>query len=109
MTEDQRPPSIKDLESRIRKARNAQMAADFEHPQPSPVGQALRLGVEMASSLFVGAAIGWLFDRWLDTKPWFLLVFLLLGCAGGLLNLYRTGKRLSVPAGKNERNEGDND
>jgi len=105
MTEDQRPPSIKDLDKKIQKARDAQAAPDSGPPQPSPVGQALRLAVEMASTLFVGAGLGWLLDRWLDTRPWFLLVFLLLGGVGGLLNVYRTGKRFNGPAEKEKRSE----
>ena len=109
MTKDEQPPSIEDLAGRIQKARSAHSAADFVPPQPSPIGLALRLGVEMASSLFVGAAMGWFLDRWLGTGPWLLLVFLLLGCAGGMLNVYKTGLRLNAQAEEDQRSEGRND
>ncbi|MCE2509792.1 MAG: AtpZ/AtpI family protein [Alphaproteobacteria bacterium] len=98
MVEDERPPSLDDLENRIQKARAAHSAAGAPSPRPSPVGQALRLAVEMASALFVGAGLGWLLDKWLGTGPWFLLVCLLLGGVGGMLNVYRTGKRLGAPS-----------
>jgi ATP synthase protein I len=37
----------------------------------------------------VGAAIGWLLDRWLGISPWGMIVFLLLGFAAGVLNVMR--------------------
>ena len=57
------------------------------------MAQALRVALEMASALFVGGAIGWFLDRWLGTRPWLLLVFLLLGVAAGILNAYRAATR----------------
>ncbi|MGB1548049.1 MAG: AtpZ/AtpI family protein, partial [Alphaproteobacteria bacterium] len=102
-------PSLDDLASRIQKARRAAHAADGARASgTSPVGQALRLSVEMASALFVGAGLGWLLDKWLGTGPWLLLVFLLLGGAGGMLNVYRTGKRFSAPS-EEERTKGNGD
>ena len=96
MVENKRPSLLDDLESRIKKARATQREDRPDTPRPSPIGMALRLAVEMVSALFVGAGIGWLLDKWLDTGPWLLLVFLLLGAAGGMLNVYRTGRRLST-------------
>ena len=110
MTKDERPPSIEDLAGRIRKARNARSEANSAPPQTSPIGLALRMAVEMVSSLFVGTAMGWLLDRWLDTGPWFLLVCLLLGGASGMLNVYKTGRRLHAPVEEGqERPEGKKD
>src|SRR6266481_590989 len=37
----------------------------------------------------VGAAIGWLLDRWLGTSPCGMIVFLLLGFAAGVLHVTR--------------------
>jgi ATP synthase protein I len=37
----------------------------------------------------VGAAVGWLIDRWVGTSPWGMIVFLLLGFAAGVLNVMR--------------------
>jgi len=110
MTKDEQSPSIEELAGRIRKARDARPTANSAPPQPSPIGLALRMGVEMVASLFVGAAMGWLLDRWLDTGPWLLLVCLLLGGAGGMLNVYKTGLRLNAQAEEDQENtEGKND
>ena len=49
----------------------------------------LRVGVELLSALVVALAIGYGLDRWLHTKPLFLAVFVLLGGAAGVLNVWR--------------------
>lgn len=49
----------------------------------------VRVGVEMVSALVVAVAIGWALDRWLGTRPVFLGVFVLLGGAAGVLNVWR--------------------
>lgn len=54
----------------------------------SGIGLALRLGSETVSATLVGLGIGYGLDYWLDTKPWFLIVFLFLGVAAGFRNLY---------------------
>jgi ATP synthase protein I len=53
----------------------------------SALAQGLRLSAEFVSGVLIGAAIGWVMDRWLGTSPWGLIVFLLLGFAAGVLNL----------------------
>lgn len=40
--------------------------------------------------MILGAAIGWLLDRWLGSSPWGMIVFLLLGFAGGVLSVVRS-------------------
>ena len=49
----------------------------------------LRVGVELVAALVVGVAIGWLLDRWLGTRPVFLGIFVLLGGAAGIRNVWR--------------------
>jgi ATP synthase protein I len=55
----------------------------------SPLRVALRVGVEMVSALVVGLVIGWWLDRWLHTAPILLAVFVLLGGAAGVANVWR--------------------
>jgi ATP synthase protein I len=49
----------------------------------------MRVGVEMVSALVVAVAIGWGLDRLFGTKPILLAVFVLLGGAAGVLNVWR--------------------
>ena len=48
-----------------------------------------RVGVELVAALAVGLAIGWGLDRWLHTLPLFLVIFVLLGGAAGIVNVWR--------------------
>jgi len=80
------------FEERLREARKRQgldPVASEAPPAFSPWGIGMRVGAELVSSLLVAVGIGWLLDRWLGTKPIFLAVFVLLGGAAGVLNVWR--------------------
>ena len=55
----------------------------------SVLGLGLRVGAELVAALLVGFAIGWGLDRVLGTRPVFLGVFLLIGGAAGVRNVWR--------------------
>ena len=57
--------------------------------ETSALGVGMRVGVEMVAALAVAVAIGWYLDRWLHTSPAFLAVFVLLGGAAGVANVWR--------------------
>ncbi|HXH72315.1 MAG TPA: AtpZ/AtpI family protein [Mariprofundaceae bacterium] len=48
----------------------------------------MRVGIEMVASTMLGLGGGFLLDRWLDTRPLFLILFAIFGMAAGFLNLY---------------------
>ena len=103
---DERPPSLDGLEARLRKARAGRRP---ERPGAAPagaLGQALRLAVEMVAALIVGGGLGWFLDGWLDTRPWFMVVFLLLGAAAGTLNAYRIAMRMMPGAQTTDEDDG---
>ena len=56
----------------------------------SGYAKGFRLSSELVGGVVVGAGIGWLIDRGLGTRPWGLIVFLLLGFAAGVLNVMRS-------------------
>ena len=89
MSDDPDKDILDELGTRLEGARN-------DHIDPSKVknnhglqngnalGLAFRVGVELISAVAVGTAIGWGLDYWLDTRPWFMLVFIIVGgCDGG--------------------------
>ena len=55
----------------------------------SALARGFRLSAEFVAGILVGAAIGWVLDRWLGISPFGMIVFLLLGFAAGVLNLMR--------------------
>jgi ATP synthase protein I len=91
------PPSPS-FEERLKTARSRQ---GLDAPPPltgrdtgdiggmSPWGIGLRVGIEMVSALVVAVAIGYGLDRLFGTKPILMAVFVLLGGAAGVLNVWR--------------------
>jgi ATP synthase protein I len=58
----------------------------------------MRVGVEMVSALVVAVAIGWGLDWLFGTKPILMAVFVLLGGAAGVLNVWRVFAPKQAPA-----------
>lgn len=52
------------------------------------------VGIHLVVCTFVGLAAGYYLDKWLDTRPWLTLLFLLFGIAAGFKNIYEETKRL---------------
>ena len=67
----------------------------------SALAIAFRVGVELISALTVGTAIGWWLDKWLNSSPWMLILFILLGFLAGIWNTYKVAKGLELR--KNEK------
>lgn len=63
------------------------------------LGQALKISVDLIAGVAVGGFIGWLLDQQFPSvRPWFLVAFLFLGFAAGMLNVIRTAQRLQRQA-----------
>tara|TARA_B100001142_G_C14064530_1_gene551012 strand:- start:337 stop:705 length:369 start_codon:yes stop_codon:yes gene_type:complete len=69
------------------------------------LGLAFRVSVEIVSAVAIGVVIGWLLDGWLETTPWLMVVFIVLGFAAGILNVYRLASGFGYAAGYTERDE----
>ena len=97
MTDDRPPTSLNKLDERLREAQARRSGGDKGKPKKptgpgSGLSLALRIGVELVAALIVGVGIGLLLDNWLGTRPWFLLLFFILGSAAGILNVFRVMK-----------------
>ena len=98
MTGREDPPSLGDLNERLRKARAKQEEARGTGGRGgtgravphSGLGLGMRLAFDLISGVAVGVAIGLGLDYWLGSEPWLLIVFLFLGAGAGMLNVYRT-------------------
>ena len=84
---------LRQLETKLDRKRDAAPARDerFEGSSsgPSALGRAFRMSTEFVAGVIAGGGLGWLFDRWLGTSPWGLIVFLLLGFAAGVYNVMK--------------------
>ena len=72
---------------------------------------AVKLSSEFIAGVVVGVILGYLFDRFLGTSPWGLIVFLLLGFCAGVLNVLRSTGAVaqSNPAGWSQTGKRDDD
>jgi len=52
------------------------------------------MGISVVICVGLGILIGWLLDRWLDTTPWLILVFTLLGIMAAVKSMYNMAKRV---------------
>jgi ATP synthase protein I len=55
--------------------------------------QGWSIAVEFIGAMLVGGLIGWFIDRQVGSKPWGLIVMLLLGFATGLRSVLRQQKK----------------
>ena len=89
-----------DLSKRIDKALNKEGKKETtdKNNNHSLVNAFSRVATELLAGLLIGAGIGWTIDKWMNSSPWFLIIFFLLGGTAGILNLWRivTGKGLKI-------------
>jgi ATP synthase protein I len=57
------------------------------------LGKYSALGLEMAASVLISAAIGYYLDKWLGTAPWLMVLWIGIGFAAGVRSLYRAALR----------------
>lgn len=97
MATGEQPPPLDGLGKRLAAAHEARARREGEGSsglglEAKSYGFAIRLSIELVSTLAVGVFLGWGLDRWLGTAPWFLVVMFFLGAAAGAFNVYRLTK-----------------
>jgi len=61
----------------------------------SSIGSAFKISTEFVAAVFVAIFIGWYIDKWLGTKPIFLIILLLVGIVAGIFNVVRSAKMIN--------------
>lgn len=59
------------------------------------IGSAFKISTELVAAVFVAIFIGWYLDKWLGTKPIFLIILLLVGIVAGIFNVVRSAKMIN--------------
>lgn len=98
--DDPRLDSIDDRLDRLDSALRPKKAGGAVEADPN-----YRMGSRVLADLIGGVAggllFGWLFDSWLGTSPWLMLVFLFLGIIVAFRNILRlTSKTAEKPEKK---------
>lgn len=63
------------------------------------------LGISMVAATLIGLAMGVYLDKWLNTRPWMTVSFLVLGIVAGFRNIYILTEREL----RRQQSEGRND
>ena len=65
-----------------------------ENTSSSSFGKALSLSTELVAAVLVGTIMGFILDNWFDSKPWLTLLFFFIGVIAGILNVFRSAKKM---------------
>ena len=65
-----------------------------EGSNAASLGKALKISTELVAAVVVGSIIGLLLDGWFDTKPLLTICFFIMGVAAGMLNVFRSAKKM---------------
>jgi ATP synthase protein I len=99
------PEELQALGERLDEARRQKGEREQEAP-PTSLGIASRFATEFVVAVVVGGGLGWLLDRFLGTRPIFLVVLFLLGAAAGIRNVMRAAAEINArSAGPREHDE----
>jgi len=63
------------------------------------------MGLEVGLSVVVGFLIGTWLDEWLETAPWFLIIFGVAGVIAGYRSMFRMVKRMQSETGNSKKIE----
>ncbi len=102
------PDDLKRLGERIDEAERKHSERKAA-PKYSSLGIAARFASEMITAVVVGGGLGWGIDwaleHWahVQTRPLFLVVFVLLGVAAGVLNVTRAAKEINAGMASREK------
>ena len=86
---------LKDFKTRLKIEKSKLKKNNINNNQNSSfLGSAFKLGTELVAAVVVGTIIGFILDNWFGTKPGLIIIFFFLGSIAGVLNVFRTAKRM---------------
>ena len=78
----------------IAKSKIAEKNPYKDKEPPSSIGTAFKLSTELVSAVVVGTIIGFILDTTFGTKPWLILIFFFVGVVAGIVNVFRSAKKM---------------
>ena len=82
---------------KLESSREAERMKDGEN-----MANGIRAGAELITPILAGGLIGWGLDNWLENKPAFLIIMLVLGVITGFFNVYRISMNMGSSVGFRE-------
>jgi ATP synthase protein I len=97
------------LEAKLEKHQKENATSNRKHNDGAGFAQAMRLSTEFVVGILVGTGIGWFIDYAFGTKPWGMIIFLLLGFCAGVLNVLRAANLIAEQGVKRTKNDYENE
>mgnify|MGYP006089870589 CR=1 FL=1 len=89
--------NLKDFSARLKIAKKNTERNELKNngSNAASLGKALKISTELIAAVVVGATIGFLLDSSFDTKPLLTICFFFMGVAAGILNVFRSAKKMN--------------
>ena len=89
--------SLKEISIRLESAKKnlSKKKENNRSSNAASLGKALKISTELVAAVFVGSIIGFLLDNWFGTKPLLTICFFFMGVAAGIINVFRSAKRMN--------------
>ena len=71
------PNEIKNRIEKVKSDLGTKETSETKDKTVSPLGLAMKMGTEFVAAVFVASFIGFYIDKWLETTPIFIIIFLL--------------------------------
>ena len=78
----------------IAKSKLSRKNQNKDKNRPSSIGIAFKMSTELVSAVVVGTIIGFILDKTFGTKPWLILIFFFVGVITGIVNVFRSAKKM---------------
>tara|TARA_Y100000590_G_C15659104_1_gene991848 strand:- start:616 stop:894 length:279 start_codon:yes stop_codon:yes gene_type:complete len=88
---------LKELTTRLKIAKKKiqNSKTNNQSSNAASLGNALKIGTELVASVAVGSTIGYLLDSWFGTKPLLTICFFFIGVAAGIMNVFKSAKKMN--------------
>ena len=89
--------NLKEISTRLEIAKKniRDFQKDSKRSNASSLGKALKISTELVAAVVVGSTIGFLLDSWFGTKPLLIICFFIMGVAAGILNVFKSAKKMN--------------
>jgi ATP synthase protein I len=94
MSDSQDADRLKALEAKIAALKSPTEVKNHSEEHHSQVQLAWRMVIELVSGLGIGFGIGYGLDTFFGTMPIFLVLFIFLGLAAGVMTMVRSAKEV---------------
>ena len=88
--------TLKEISARLKIAKSKIHSLDTKNQKlnSSNLGNAFKISTEFVAAVVVGSTIGYILDNFFGTKPWLILIFFFVGVVAGILNVFRSAKKM---------------